>query len=257
MGACEPLRIVSWNVNGLRSILGKGFRDFAHAEGADAFCLQEVRALPTQVGEVLPGYDHLWHPAAKPGYSGTLVLTRVPPLRVVRDMPFGKDEAEGRVLTCEYPSFYLVTVYTPNARHGLTRLRYRQAWDEGFLAYLQDLRATKGVVFCGDLNVAHEERDLARPEDNRGNPGFTDEERAGFSSILGAGFLDTFRLFSAEGGHYTWWSYRGGARRRNIGWRIDYCCVSGDLKPRVAEASILSEVGGSDHCPVRLVLAPS
>jgi exodeoxyribonuclease III len=250
------MRLVSWNVNGLRACLDKGFSDFVAASGADAICLQEVRAHATQVAARWPGWTMHWNPAHKPGYSGTAILTRRPPLAVFPGVGVADHDTEGRVLTAEYDDFYLVTVYTPNAQRELTRLEYRcEHWDPEFLRFLKRLERDKPVVFCGDLNVSHREIDLAHPAANRGNAGFTDEERAGFDRLLRAGFVDTFREFESGGGHYTWWSNRAGVRARNIGWRLDYFLVSAALLPRVRAAGILPQVMGSDHCPVTLDLS--
>jgi len=251
------MHVVSWNVNGLRACLRKGGGEFLRSCGADVICLQESRCQPEQVEFDLPGYQVVWNPAVRPGYSGVAVFTRCEPLAVQLDLGDPVLDGEGRVITLEFPDFFVVNVYTPNARHELTRLDYRAGtWDPGFLAHCRRLDAQKPVVFCGDLNVAHREIDLANPKTNRGNAGFTDEERAGFDAILDAGFLDTFREFCPDGGRYTWWSNRPGVRERNIGWRIDYVLVSQRLRPRLRAAAIHAEVMGSDHCPVSLVLEP-
>lgn len=250
------MKFVSWNVNGLRSCLGKGFREFLAASEADLVCLQEVRALPTQVELDLPGWTMCWNPALRPGYSGTAILARVPVRAFFAGLGSADLDTEGRVLTAELEDFHLVTVYTPNAQRELTRLDFRaREWDPAFLKFVRNLEKRKPVVFCGDLNVSHREIDLANPGSNRGNAGFTDEERAGFDRILAAGFVDTFREFEPGGGHYTWWSNRKGVRERNIGWRIDYFLVSGVLRPRLVAAGIRPEVLGSDHCPITLELA--
>ena len=249
------MKLVSWNVNGLRACLDKGFPDFVATCGADAICLQEVRAHATQVTERWPGWTMHWNPAHKPGYSGTAILTRRAPLAVFPGVGVADHDTEGRVLTAEYDDFFLVTVYMPNAQRELTRLEYRCGqWDPEFLRFLKRLEKAKPVVFCGDLNVSHREIDLANAAANRGNAGFTDEERAGFDRLLKAGFVDTFREFEAGGGHYTWWSNRPGVRERNIGWRLDYFLVSAALQPRLRAAGILPQVMGSDHCPVTLEL---
>ncbi|MCB1183062.1 exodeoxyribonuclease III [bacterium] len=250
------MRLISWNVNGLRACLDKGFEDFVRRDGADVICLQEVRALPEQVTLDLPDYGMFWNPALKRGYSGTAILSRTRPRAVFPGLGIADHDTEGRVLTAEYDDFFVVTVYTPNAQRELTRLDYRQnQWDRDFLKFVRRLEKTKPVVFCGDLNVSHREIDLANPGPNRGNAGFTDEERAGFDNILAAGFVDTFREFEPGGGHYTWWSNRKGVRERNIGWRLDYFLISGSLRPRLVGAGILADVLGSDHCPVSLELA--
>jgi exodeoxyribonuclease-3 len=247
---------VSWNVNGLRACLRKGFRDFVAASDADVICLQEIRARPEQVDLELPGWTVHWNPALRRGYAGTAVLTREAPRAVYPGMGDEAHDREGRVLTAEFDDLHLVTVYTPNAQRELTRLDYRtREWDPAFLRFVRGLEKTKPVVFCGDLNVSHREIDLANPGPNRGNAGFTDEERAGFDRLLAAGFVDTFREFETGGGHYTWWSNRKGVRERNIGWRLDYFLVSGVLRPRLRTAGILADVLGSDHCPVTLELA--
>ena len=249
------MKLVSWNVNGLRACMGKGFADFVANSDADVICLQEVRALPAQVDLDLPGYSMFWNPALKRGYSGTAFLTRQTPLAVFPGLGIAELDTEGRVLTAEFEDFFLVTVYTPNVQRELTRLEYREKqWDPQFLKFLRNLEKKKPVVFCGDLNVSHKEIDLANPKPNRGNAGFTDEERAGFDRIQAAGFIDTFREFQPEGGHYTWWSNRKGVRERNIGWRIDYFLISEILRPRLTAAGILPEVLGSDHCPITVVI---
>lgn len=249
------MRLVSWNVNGLRACLDKGFEDFVRRDGADVYCLQEVRALPDQVSLDLPDYTVFWNPALKRGYSGTMILTRVKPRQVFPGIGIAEHDTEGRVLTAELDDCFVVTVYTPNAQRELTRLDYRhQEWDRDFLKFVRKLEKVKPVVFCGDLNVSHRDIDLANPGPNRGNAGFTDEERAGFDNILKAGFIDTFREFETGGGHYTWWSNRPGVRARNVGWRLDYFLISGVLRPRLVGAAIHAGVLGSDHCPVSIDL---
>jgi exodeoxyribonuclease-3 len=254
------MHFISWNVNGIRSALGKGLLDFLRATNADIYAFQEVKAEPGQVEslEFPPkGCHAYWYPAEKKGYSGTLVLSKIKPLSVSYGLGLPDYDKEGRVITCEFDGFFFVNVYTPNAKNDLSRLAYRHdEWDRLFLAHLKKLEERKPVIFCGDLNVAHEEIDLARPKDNTQNAGFTPEEREGFDNLVAAGFVDTFRqLHPGEGGHYSWWSFRANARERNVGWRIDYFLVSGVLLPQLREASIMPEVTGSDHCPVRLVLA--
>ena len=250
------MKLVSWNVNGLRACLGKGFLDYAVQEAPDILCLQETKLQPDQAVFDLPGYDRYFHSADKKGYSGTAILTRMQPLAVTYD--FGADDLhrhEGRVITAEFPDFYLVCCYTPNSQDGLRRLDYRLRWEDDLRAYLLTLDAVKPVVLCGDLNVAHREIDLKNPAANRLNPGFSDPERAKFTALLDAGFTDTFRLLHPEEtGAYSWWSYRFHARENNAGWRIDYFLVSNRLAPRVAAADIRSDVYGSDHCPVVLEL---
>ena len=249
------VKLVSWNVNGLRACLKKGFADFVLSSDADVICLQEVRALPEQVELELPGYSMFWNPALKKGYSGTAFLTRQQPLAVYPGLGLAELDTEGRVLTAEFDDFFLVTVYTPNVQRELTRLEYRQdQWDPQFLKFVRKLEKKKPVVFCGDLNVSHKEIDLANPKPNQGNAGFTDEERAGFDKVLAAGFIDTFREFETGGGHYSWWSNRPGVRERNVGWRLDYFLISGALRPQPVSASILANVLGSDHCPVTVVI---
>lgn len=251
----SPLKLTSWNVNGIRSVLGKGFLDFVAADNPDILCLQEVKAMPDQVELTLPGYSIFWNSAVKKGYSGTAILTRKAPLEVTNGMGLPEHDNEGRVITAEFEDFFLVNVYTPNSKRELERLPYRQQWDLLFLRHLQKLEEKKPVVFCGDLNVAHTEIDLANPSTNRRNAGFTDEERAGFTRFVEAGFVDTFRHFNKEGGNYTWWSYMNQARPRNIGWRIDYFCISDILKKQLQSAAIAPHVLGSDHCPVSIHLA--
>lgn len=250
------MKLVSWNVNGLRAVLQKGFLDHLGVNGPDVICLQETKCHPGDVQHVLwpAGYTAFWNAAVKKGYSGTAVFTRHQPVNVFYGIGIAAHDQEGRVITVEFADYYLVNVYVPNAQHELVRLAYRQSWDRDFLAYLQTLEKAKPVIVCGDLNVAHEEIDLARPKENVGNPGFTIEERAGFKAFLAAGFVDTFRHFEKGPGHYSWWTYRAGARGRNIGWRIDYFLTSAALTPRLKRAWISPEVMGSDHCPVGLEL---
>ena len=251
-----PLQLVSWNVNGLRACLRKGGGDFLRECDADVICLQEIRALPAEVELDLPGYQFFWYPALKRGYSGTAILSRKPPLAVHPGLGQADLDAEGRVLTAEFEDCWVVTVYTPNVQRELTRLDYRRdRWDPEFLKYLRRLEKSKPVVFCGDLNVSHREIDLANPGPNRGNAGFTDEERAGFDKLLEAGFIDTFREFESGGDHYTWWSNRKGVRERNVGWRIDYFLVSASLRLRLRAAGIRADVLGSDHCPITIDIA--
>ena len=250
------MKLVSWNINGLRAVLAKGLDQYLEDEAADIYCLQEVKALPEQVEGWAPkGYQAFWNPAVRRGYSGTLVLSRVEPEAYHTGVGCAEGDAEGRVQTLEFPGFYLVNVYTPNAKGDLSRLAYRtKVWDERFREHLCALADKKPVVFGGDLNVAHKEIDLANPKSNRKNAGFTDEERSAFTRHLEAGFLDTFRVFNPEPRQYSWWSYRAGARSRNIGWRIDYFCASESLRDRLQGAFIRQEVMGSDHCPVGLEL---
>ena len=247
------MRIISWNVNGIRAVIKKNFSEFLTDYQPDILCLQETKARAEQVD--LPfemaGYHTYWNSAEKPGYSGTAIFTRQQPISVTEGIGIDEHDTEGRVLTAEFPDFYLVTVYTPNSQNELRRLPYRQRWDADFLAYCKHLEKTKSVIFCGDLNVCHREIDLARPKQNRRNAGFSDEERAGFDNIVDAGFTDTFRHFYPDlTDAYSWWSYRAGARGKNIGWRLDYFCVSSSIIGKITQAKILSDVLGSDHCPV-------
>ena len=247
------MRLISWNVNGIRSCRQKGFDDFLREIDADMLCLQEVKATQEQSGLDPEGYHIYWHAAERKGYSGTAVLTRAEPLSVSRDMP--GHAGEGRILTLELEQFYLVNIYTPNSKRELERLEYRMEWQDALKAYLMELDSKKPVVFCGDLNIAHQPIDLARPAANRRNAGFTDEERAKMTDLMSGGFSDTFRaLHPEETGAYSWWSYMGGSRGKNVGWRIDYFLVSHRLLPCVSEAQIYPEVLGSDHCPVGITL---
>ena len=248
------MKLISWNVNGLRACLDKGFLDFCAQAQADVICLQETKMQPHQAQVDLPGYHQYWNSAQKKGYSGTAVFTKQEPLSVSYD--FGPEEhrTEGRVITAEYPEFYLVCCYTPNSQDGLKRLDYRMQWEDDFRGYLCQLDTIKPVVLCGDLNVAHEEIDLKNPKTNRRNAGFTDEERGKLTELLGCGFVDTFRALWPDRVTYSWWSYRFNARKNNAGWRIDYFLVSERLRDRIRQAEILTEVTGSDHCPVLLEL---
>ena len=249
------MKLISWNVNGLRACLGKGFLDFCAASDADVICLQETKMRPEQAAFDLPGYHRYWNSADKAGYSGTAILTRAEPLAVTYDFGAEEHRREGRVITAEYPAFYLVCCYTPNSQDQLKRLDYRMAWEDDLRDYLLELDARKPVVYCGDLNVAHTEKDIKNPGPNRRNPGFTDEERGKMTQLLSAGFVDTFRyLYPDRTGAYTWWSYRFHARENNAGWRIDYFIVSQRLQDKIRRADIWSEVTGSDHCPVVLEL---
>ena len=249
------MRLVSWNVNGLRACLGKGFMDAFQRLDADIFCLQETKLQPGQVSLELPGYTQLWNSAEKKGYSGTAVFTRPEPIQVTYGLNLPEHDHEGRVITCEYPDFYLVNCYTPNAQRGLTRLDYRMDWEDDFRNYLMELDRSKPVILCGDLNVAHQEIDLKNPKSNRGNAGFSDEEREKMTRLLSSGFSDTFRaLYPEVTGAYSWWSYMYHARENNAGWRIDYFIVSTRLMERVADSKIHPEIYGSDHCPVALEL---
>lgn len=249
------MKLISWNVNGLRACVDKGFLSFFKEADADIFCIQESKLSEGQISLDLPGYHQYWNYAEKKGYSGTALFSKEEPLAVTMGIGMEEHDKEGRVITAEYPAFYVVTVYTPNAQRELTRLAYRLTWEEAFLAYLKKLEEKKPVIFCGDLNVAHKEIDLKNPKSNRKNAGFTDEERGCFTRLLESGFTDTFRYFYPElTGAYSWWSYMFKAREKNAGWRIDYFVVSDCLKDRLQSAAIHSEVLGSDHCPVELVI---
>ena len=250
-------KFISWNVNGLRAVCGKGFADIFEELDADFFCLQETKMQAGQLDLEFMGYQSYWNFAEKKGYSGTAVYTKHTPLNVTYGIGIDEHDHEGRVITLEMEDFYLVCVYTPNAQDELKRLEYRMRWEDDFRAYLTGLASKgKGVIVCGDLNVAHKEIDLKNPSSNRKNPGFTDEERSQFTNLLNAGFTDTFRHFYPDRKDiYSWWSYRFQARERNSGWRIDYFVVSDDLKPRLVDAKIHTEIYGSDHCPVELTLA--
>lgn len=247
------MKLISWNVNGLRAVLRKNFLEFLDVEQPDILCLQETKCSPDQVEQLWPAqYTTYWNSAERKGYSGTAIFTKLRPLRVTPDLGLAQHDGEGRVLAAEFKDFFLVNVYVPNSQRELTRLAYRQQWDRDFLKFLKRLEPKKPVIWCGDLNVAHTEMDLANPKANVKNHGFTPEERAGFSAYLEAGFLDTFREFEPGPGHYTWWSPMANARARNIGWRLDYFLISPALRPRLKRAKILSQVLGSDHCPVSI-----
>jgi exodeoxyribonuclease-3 len=248
-------RIITWNVNGLRSALGKGFLEFCAETGADAFCVQETKMQQGQAVVDLPGYSQYWNSAIKKGYSGTAIFTREAPLSVHYDIDAEGHDTEGRVVTLEYDGYYLVTEYTPNAQDGLARIDYRMDWEDAKRAYLMKLDAKKPVILCGDLNVAHNEIDLKNPRTNRGNAGFSDQEREKFGELLKSGFIDCFRyLYPDTEGAYTWWSYRANARANNTGWRIDYFVISDRVKERIKDVKILKDVMGSDHCPVLLTV---
>lgn len=249
-------KLISWNVNGLRACVTKGFLDYFREADADVFCLQETKLQAGQIDLPLPGYHQYWNYAEKKGYSGTAIFTRQPALSVRYGMGVEEHDREGRMITMDMGDFYLLTVYTPNAQRELTRLPYRMAWEDAFLAYLKGLEKDKPVVFCGDLNVAHEEIDLKNPKSNQQNAGFTREERDKMTALLDAGFIDTFRYFYPEQtGAYSWWSYMFHAREKNAGWRIDYWIVSQALEGRLRGAAIHPEIFGSDHCPVELTMA--
>jgi exodeoxyribonuclease III len=263
------MKIYSWNVNGIRAVWNKGlFQKFIEEHDPDILCLQETKAQPEQSPVDLPQYKEFWYSAEKKGYSGTAIFTKIDPLQVVNGLPkdiiekhkvvgdvYGDANLEGRVMAAEFDEYWVVTCYTPNAKDDLTRIPLRQTWDAAMTAYCARLQESKPVVYCGDMNVAHTEDDLANPKPNVGKKGFTAEERSGFDNWLAAGFVDTFRMFTKGNGHYTWWSHFANSRARNVGWRIDYFLVSEALKPRVKSASIHADALGSDHCPISVELA--
>ena len=246
------MKIISWNVNGIRAVLKKGFIDFINKTNPDIICIQETKASPEQVDLTLEKYPYkYWNSAIKKGYSGTAIFSKVKPLNVENDLKIEKHDQEGRVICFELENYYLVTVYTPNSKRDLSRLNYRQKeWDIDFLKYLKKLESKKPVIFCGDLNVAHKEIDLKNPKPNKKNAGFTNKEKEGFENYILSGFVDTFRIFNQEPGHYTWWSYMFNARTKNIGWRIDYFCVSEQIKNKISKSIILTDIMGSDHAPI-------
>lgn len=247
------MKLISWNVNGIRACVTKGFEDFFKEVDADIFCIQESKLQAGQIELPFEGYSQYWNYAVKKGYSGTAVFTKQEPLSVTYGMQIEEHDQEGRVITLEFPTFYLVTVYTPNSKDGLLRLDYRMVWEDEFARYLKKLEESKPVIVCGDLNVAHKEIDLKNPKTNRKNPGFTDEERAKFSTLMELGFVDTFRYFYPDlENAYTWWSYRARARENNTGWRIDYFLTSQSLAEKLKGAKIHADIMGSDHCPVEL-----
>lgn len=247
------MKLVSWNVNGLRAAVTKGFMDAFRELDADMFCLQETKLQPEQIEMVLPGYEQYWNSAVKKGYSGTALFTRVKPLAVTNGLGIEEHDQEGRVITAEFDNFYLVTCYTPNSKRELLRLEYRMEWEDAFRTYLLGLNAKKPVIVCGDLNVAHQEIDLKNPKTNRRNAGFTDEERNKMTELLEAGFTDTFRYKYPDAiEEYSWWSYMGKAREKNTGWRIDYFITSNDIVDKIEDAKIHQHIFGSDHCPVEL-----
>ena len=249
------MKFISWNVNGIRACCDKGFRDIFAQLDADIFCLQETKMQAGQLDLQFEGYTSYWNYAEKKGYSGTAIFSRKQPLSVTYGLGIAEHDTEGRVITLEFTDFYMVTVYTPNAQDGLKRLDYRMQWEDDFRAYLQALDAKKPVIVCGDMNVAHKEIDLKNPKGNKKNPGFTDEERGKFDTLLGAGFVDTFRHFYPDlEGAYSWWSYRFHAREKNVGWRIDYFLTSERLREKLTGAKIHADVYGSDHCPVEVTL---
>ncbi len=248
-------KMISWNVNGLRACVDKGFLDYFNEVDADVFCIQESKLQEGQIKLDLPGYHQYWNYAEKKGYSGTAIFTKEMPLSVAYGIGVEEHDREGRVIAAEYPEYYVVTCYTPNSQNELARLPYRMTWEDAFFSYLKKLEEKKPVIFCGDLNVAHKEIDLKNPKTNRKNAGFTDEEREKFTFLLKNGFIDTYRYFYPElEGVYSWWSYRFSARQKNAGWRIDYFCVSESLEDRLLSADIHTQVLGSDHCPVELMI---
>ncbi len=250
-------KIISWNVNGIRAVLKKGFLDFLSSENPDIICIQETKAHPDQVDHIIDelGYHHeYWNSAEKKGYSGTAVFSKIKPLQVNYGIGIEEHDKEGRIISLEFDFFFLVNVYTPNSQRGLTRLKYRQKWDVDFLKHIKKLEKKKPVVVCGDLNVAHKEIDLKNPSSNRKNAGFTDEERLGFTNYVNSGFIDAFREFNQEPSNYTWWSYMFNARANNVGWRIDYFIISKIFRKHLEKAFILSKVMGSDHCPVGIII---
>lgn len=247
------MKFVSWNVNGIRACLQKGFEQFFKTVDADIFCIQETKCQPDQVDLNFDGYKSYWNSAEKKGYSGTAIFTKTEPINVTYGIGIEEHDKEGRVITLEFEKFFMVDIYTPNSKRGLERLEYRQIWEDEIRKYLLKLNNVKPVIMCGDLNVAHKEIDLKNPKNNRGNAGFTDEERSKMTELLNAGFTDSFRfLYPDKENAYSWWSYMGRAREKNIGWRIDYFIVSKSIEDKIKEASIYSEIMGSDHCPVEL-----
>ena len=250
----EPVKLVSWNVNGLRAVAGKGFAQIFDELDADCVCLQETKLQKGQIDLEFLGYTSYWNYADKPGYSGTVIYTRKPVLSVSYGLGIDEHDHEGRVVTVEFEDFYLVNVYVPNSQDGLRRLDYRMNWEDAFRGFVKSLESKKSVVVCGDMNVAHEEIDLKNPSTNHFNAGFSDEERSKFTELLGSGFIDTWRFQHPDEVKYSWWSYRGGARFRNAGWRIDYFLVSESLREHIFSTEILNDIAGSDHCPVVLCL---
>lgn len=247
------MKLISWNVNGIRACVNKGFENFFKEADADIFCIQETKCQPGQIDLEFEGYQSYWNSAEKKGYSGTAIFTKQKPLQVQYGIGIEEHDKEGRVITLEYENFYLVNIYTPNSKRELERLEYRQIWEDEIRKYLSNLNNMKPVIMCGDLNVAHQEIDLKNPKTNRGNAGFTDEERSKMTELLEAGFVDSFRyLYPEKTDAYSWWSYMGRAREKNVGWRIDYFILSEDMKKQIKEATIYPEIMGSDHCPVGL-----
>ena len=250
------MKLISWNVNGIRACVNKGFKDFFNEINADIFCIQETKCQEGQIELEFEGYKSFWNSAEKKGYSGTAIFTKIDPLSVRYGIGIEEHDKEGRVITLEFENFYMVDIYTPNSKRGLERLDYRQVWEDEIRKYLLKLNETKPVIMCGDLNVAHKEIDLKNPKTNRGNAGFTDEERNKMTELLDAGFVDTFRyLYPDKEEQYSWWSYMGRAREKNVGWRIDYFIVSKDIENKIIDAKIYPEVMGSDHCPVGLEMS--
>ena len=246
------MKLISWNVNGIRACLNKGFSDFFKAVNADIFCLQETKCQPEQINLEFEGYTSYWNSAERKGYSGTAIFTKKQPVNVTYGIGIEEHDKEGRIITLEFEDFYLVTNYTPNAKRELERLDYRMVWEDEIRKYLLELNTKKPVIMCGDLNVAHEEIDLKNPKTNKGNAGFTNEERGKMTELLNAGFIDSYRYLYPEKIEYSWWSYMGHAREKNVGWRIDYFIVSNDFRENIKDATIYTEILGSDHCPVGL-----
>ena len=246
------MKLISWNVNGIRACLNKGFSDFFKEVNADIFCLQETKCHPEQINLEFEGYTSYWNSAERKGYSGTAIFTKKQPVTVSYGIGIEEHDKEGRIITLEFENFYLVTNYTPNAKRELERLDYRMVWEDEIRKYLLELNKKKPVIMCGDLNVAHEEIDLKNPKTNKGNAGFTNEEREKMTELLNAGFIDSYRYLYPEKIEYSWWSYMGHAREKNVGWRIDYFIVSNDFRENIKDATIYTEILGSDHCPVGL-----
>ena len=246
------MKLISWNVNGIRACLNKGFSDFFKEVNADIFCLQETKCQPEQINLEFEGYTSYWNSAERKGYSGTAIFTKKQPVNVTYGIGIEEHDKEGRIITLEFENFYLVTNYTPNAKRELERLDYRMVWEDEIRKYLLELNKKKPVIMCGDLNVAHKEIDLKNPKTNKGNAGFTNEEREKMTELLNAGFIDSYRYLYPEKIEYSWWSYMGHAREKNVGWRIDYFIVSNDFKENIKDATIYTEILGSDHCPVGL-----
>ena len=246
------MKLISWNVNGIRACLNKGFSEFFKEADADIFCLQETKCQPEQIELEFEGYTSYWNSAEKKGYSGTAIFTKKKPIKVTYGIGIEEHDKEGRIITLEFENFYLVTNYTPNAKRELERLDYRMVWEDEIRKYLLELNKRKPVIMCGDLNVAHEEIDLKNPKTNKGNAGFTDEERGKMTELLNSGFIDSYRYLYPEKMEYSWWSYMGHAREKNVGWRIDYFIVSNDIKEKIKNATIYTKILGSDHCPIGL-----